>query len=173
MKGQVFALAALLLIPGWALADDDTGNIAHDAGPFEVTLNAMGSNDREFQNGGFSLEGGVGVFVLPVLELSARDAVSYVGLQQGHSWANEVKGAIDFNLPLDRFEPYIGGNIGYIASDAYRSSPEAAPELGLKIFLSKSAFFFGQAEYDFLWHRGGNTFSTGEFDYTLGIGVRF
>jgi len=78
----------------------------------------------------------VGFFVLPVLELSVRDGVSYEDAGTGAAWGNTVRGAIDFELPLDRFEPYIGANAGYFASDRYASSPEAAPELGVKFFFT-------------------------------------
>jgi len=118
------------------------------------------------------LTGSVGFFVLPVLELSVRDGVTYDDVGFGSAWDNTVKGAVDFELPLDRFEPYIGANVGYFASGSLHSSPEAAPELGLKFFVTKSVFVFGQAEYNFYWRGSGNGFNSGSFGYGLGLGMR-
>ena len=170
MMQRLLAFAALLLLPCLAHAQ----NLASDAGPFEITVSGSGENDRTFENGGLSVAGGVGFFIIPELEVAVRDGVDYTGTKyDGSGWDNTVKGAIDFNLPLDHFEPYIGANIGYYASDLYRSSPEAAPEIGLKILFTKNVFLFGQMEYDFLWHSGGADLDTGIFNYAVGIGFRF
>jgi hypothetical protein len=164
----ILASAALLILPAFACAQ----NMAAGAGPLEITLDANGSSNNDLSAGGFTLNGGVGFFVLPVLELSVRDGVSYADSGMGAAWSNTVRGAVDFALPLDRFEPYIGVNVGYFASDKFNSSPEAAPELGLKFFVTKSVFVFGQAEYDFFWRGSGNNFTNGSFNYALGLGMR-
>jgi hypothetical protein len=170
MIPRLLALAALLLTPALVWAQ----NLANDAGPFEITVSGAGENDREFENGGFSLAGGVGFFIIPELEIAVRDGVDYTSTKNsGSSWDNTVKGAIDFNLPLDHFEPYIGGNVGYFGSDQFRSSPEAAPEVGLKILFTKNVFVFVQAEYDFYWHSAGVNLDNGTFEYALGLGFRF
>ncbi len=170
MIRRLVAFSALLFLPALAYAQ----NIASDAGPFEVTVQGIGQNDREFENGGFSLAGGVGFFVIPWLELGVRDGVDYTSVKNGPSgWDNTVKGALDFNIPLDHLEPYIGANVGYYSSDVNRSTPEAAPEAGLKILFTKNVFLYGSVEYDFLWRRGGVDLDTGNFAYGLGIGLRF
>jgi hypothetical protein len=168
MFGRIIVLAALLTAPTLVYAD----NIAADAGPLELTVDGNGTNDHDFSGGGFTVDGSVGFMVLPVLELSVRDGVSYDDFKMGHAWDNTVRGAVDFELPLDRFEPYVGANVGYFASDRFGSSPEAAPEVGLKFFFTKSAFLFAQAEYDFYWRNTGNDFRNGTFNYALGIGIR-
>jgi hypothetical protein len=170
MSGKVFAFVALLMVPALVLAD---GNMAEDAGPIEVAISGAGTNDRSFRQGDFTLDGQIGVFLLPILEVSARDGVSYSDFGGKPDWDNTVKGALDLELPLDRLEPYIGGNVGYITSTTFRSTTEAAPELGLKLFITRSAFVFAQAEYDFFFTHNSTTFNTGEFNYTVGVGFRF
>jgi hypothetical protein len=166
MIQRILAFSALLLLPCLARAQ----NLANDAGPFEITVSGAGENDREFYNGGFSLDGGVGFFIIPELEIAVRDGVDYTSSKNaGSSWDNTVKGAIDFNLPLDHFEPYVG----YFASDSFRSSPEAAPEVGLKVLFTKNVFVFVQMEYDFYWHSAGVNLDNGTFEYALGLGFRF
>jgi hypothetical protein len=170
MLRYLAAFAALLLVPCFAQAQ----NVASEAGPFEVTVSAAGSNNRQFTTGGFTVDGSVGFFVLPFLEIAARDGFTYDDPGTGYTWDNTVRGAIDFNLPLGNFEPYAGGNIGYFAShNDGGSSPLAAPEIGLKFLFTKNVFIFGQFEYDFFWRNTGNTFSNGQFVYTVGLGFRF
>jgi hypothetical protein len=171
LRNKILAFSALLLVPCLAHAQ----NLANDAGPFEITGSASGSNNREFSAGGFTVGGSVGFFVLPWLEIAARDGFTYndAGGNTAFDWQNNVRGAIDFNLPLDHFEPFVGGSIGYFSSRHDGSSPEAAPELGLKFLFTKNVFLFGQIEYDFFWRNTGNTFSNGQFVYTVGLGVRF
>jgi hypothetical protein len=168
MLGKIVAFAALLIAPTLIYAD----NLAGDAGPLELTVNAAGASNRELSAGGFTLNGSIGFFVLPLLELSVRDGVTYDDSNAGSTWDNTVRGAVDFALPLDRFEPYIGANVGYFASNKLSSSPEAAPEVGLKFFVTKSVFVYGQAEYDFLWRGNANNFNGGSFNYALGLGIR-
>jgi hypothetical protein len=171
MLRNIVAFAALLLVgPCFAYAQ----NLASDAGPFEVTVAASGSNNRGFTTGGFSVAGSVGYFVVPFLEIAARDNWTYSDLGSGYGWQNTARAAIDFNIPLNNFEPYIGANIGYFAShnpDAW--SPLAAPEVGLKFLFTQNVFIYGQVEYDFFWRDTGNTFNNGQFVYNVGLGFRF
>jgi hypothetical protein len=170
MLTKIIAFASLLMIPTLVLADE---NLAQEAGPLEVTASGSGDNNRSFNTGGFTADAGIGYFVSPNIELAVRDGASYESAPTGHTWDNTVRGAVDFNLPLNAIEPYIGGNVGYFSSTQVRSSPEAAPELGLKVFFNKTAFVFAQAEYDFFWNRSDTTFNSGQFNYLLGVGLRF
>jgi len=170
MKGRILAFTALLMVPCLAMAD---GNIASEAGPFEFSIDGSGTNNRSFRQGDFTLDGSIGFFLVPFLEVAARDGVTYSDFGGHPDWDNTVKGAIDLNIPLDRLEPYIGGNVGYLTSTTFHSTGEAAPEAGLKFFFTRSAFIFGQMEYDFFWSHNSTTFNTGEFNYTVGVGIRF
>jgi hypothetical protein len=162
-------IAVIALVPCFAHAQ----NLAADAGPFEVTFAASGDNNRGFTSGGADIGGSFGFFVLPFLEISARDAYSWENAGNGDNWENTARGAIDFNIPLGNLEPYFGANVGYFATHDLGSSPEAAPEIGLKWLFTKHVFIYGQAEYDFFWRNSGNTFNNGEFVYGIGLGLRF
>jgi hypothetical protein len=169
MSRILAAFAAIVFLPCMALAQ----NLAADAGPFEVTVAASGDDNRAFTTGGVTVGGSVGFFVLPFLEISGRDVYSWDNPGAGYTWDNSARAAVDFNIPLGNFEPYAGGNIGYFASRNEGNSPEAAPELGLKLLFTKNVFIYGQAEYDFFWRNTGNTFSNGMFVYGIGLGLRF
>ena len=70
----------------------------------------------------------------------------------------------------------IGGNVGYV-SGPNTHTPEAAPEGGIKFFLTNQAFLYGMIEYNFFWHTSGNDVSSnashGQFLYGVGLGLRF
>jgi hypothetical protein len=169
--------AALLLVPALtrlARADD---NISKDAGPFEFTINGAGQNNHKFSEGGGSIGGSFGWFFTPNFELAVRDNASYSDFGNGSSWSNNVRAALDFHLNFDRIQPFVGGNVGYISGPNAHTG-EAAPEGGVKIFLTKEAFLFGMVEYNFFWHTTDNNgvasdASHGQFLYSLGLGLRF
>src|SRR5579875_2506018 len=101
----LFGCAALVLFaPALAMAQ----NISNDAGPFEVIFGGVGQNDKNFHNGGVSLDGNLGWYATRNLELSVRDAVSYDDFGAGHAWTNSVRGALDFNFNFDRVQPFVG-----------------------------------------------------------------
>lgn len=164
--------AAVLATPVLASAAE---NIAQAGGPYELTLGGSGSSSKDFHNGGFNLAGGFGYYVTPNFELSARDTVGYTDLGggSGHSWDNAIRGAVDFNLNFDRFQPFVGVNAGYLDGTGRRGTGEAAPEAGLKFYVTPSSFIYGQMEYDFTFNTSDNNFSNGQFAYIVGIGLRF
>jgi len=174
MIRKTFVFAALLLVP--VIANADTGNIARDAGPFEFTLNGAGSNNHDFSGGGGSIGGSFGWFATPNIELAIRDNASYSDNGNGSSWSNNVRVAADFHLNFDRFQPFIGGNIGYLSGPNVHTA-EAAPEGGIKFFLTNQAFLYGMIEYNFFWHTTDNGVAGnaehGQFLYSVGLGLRF
>jgi hypothetical protein len=161
--------AALLMVPALVQAQ----NIAQDAGPFDLTLGGTGTTDKNVHNGGGSLAGGFGWFFTPNFEVSVRDSASYNDFGTGHTWSNEVRGALDFNLNFDRFQPFVGANVGYLDGNIRRGTGEAAPEAGLKFFLNNTTYLYGTIEYNFLFNNSDTTISNGQFAYGVGIGVRF
>jgi len=171
LRSITLALVALCALPAFVRAD---GNIAQDAGPFEFTIGGSGSNDKSFNNGGFNLNGSLGWYATPNVELSLRDQFGYNDFGTGHEYTNQVKAAADFNFNFDRFQPFVGANIGYISGTFVNDGGTAAPEAGLKFYLTNQAFLYGMVEYDFFWNSGGNTtFNNGQFNYLLGLGLRF
>jgi len=173
MIRKALVFTALLLVPAIAKAD---GNIARDAGPFEVTVNGTGSNDSKFHTGSGAIGGSFGWFATPNLELGLRDNASYSDFGSGSSWSNNVRVALDVNLNFDRIQPFIGGNVGYLSGPDTHTA-EAAPEGGVKIFLTNQAFLYGMVEYNFFWHTTNNgvagNASHGQFLYGVGLGLRF
>lgn len=174
-KGLALCALALFCLPTIARADD-SGNLASDAGPFELTLGGTGTEDQSVKTGNAGGSISLGYFVLPWLEVGARDSASYTGIG-GSAWENTIRGAVDINIPINRFEPFFGVNVGYDDGRYIRGTGTAAPEAGLKFFVTKSAFLYGTVEYDFRFNTNASSVATGikngEFNYSFGIGLRF
>jgi outer membrane protein W len=170
MLRNVLVVAVLGLLP--ALAG------AQVRGPFEVMVSANGENGNKFNGFTAGGTGSFGYFFTDNLEVAIRDTVNYSDIGSV-SLNNTVRLATDFHFPLgegEQFLPYAGANIGYVSGHDVRDTFEAAPEIGIKVFVGQDAFVDLQAEYEFFFRNGGQTvtaFKNGEFVYTLGVGFRF
>jgi hypothetical protein len=166
-KGIV--LAALLVLPTIAQAQFEQGDK-------ELTLGANAANGNDFD--GFTGGGNasLGYFVTDNLELSVRQSLSYTDIGVDASLNGSTRVAADFHFDLGGFQPFIGANFGYVYGDAVSDTFEAAPEAGVKVFLSSTTFIYAIAEYQFFFDDADgadDAFEDGQFVYSLGIGFRF
>ena len=77
---------------------------------------------------------------------------------------------------MDRWQPFVGANIGYVYGDGVNDTGEAAPEAGVKYFVNSTTFIYGQIEYQFFFDSSDDVddaFDDGQFVYSLGIGFRW
>jgi len=167
-KGIVFA--ALLLAPVVARADFDPGD-------WELTLGANAANGPDFDGFSGGLNGGIGYFFSDNLEVSLRQTLNYSDVGVGSALNGSTRAAIDFHFDMGALQPFVGANIGFVYGDAVNDTWEAAPEAGVKYFLNTTTFIYGMVEYQFFFDQaddiGGDSFSDGQFVYTLGIGLKF
>src|SRR5262245_36836892 len=80
-----------------------------DKGEWEVTLGGIGANDKNFDHGSFGVDGSLGYYLTPALELSIRQQVNYSDL--GNSdWNGATRLALDYHFCFleGRLRPYIG-----------------------------------------------------------------
>ena len=167
-----FALVALLAAPAISLAQFRQGD-------WELTLSGSGANSPDFDGVTFNVNGSLGYFLADQFEIAVRQTVGFSDL--GNSDLNgSTRVAVDFHFDLDRWQPYVGGNIGYAYGDAVSDTWLAAPEAGVKYFVNDTTFIFVSVEYQFFFDEddGGDddlsdNFSDGQFLYGLGIGFRF
>jgi hypothetical protein len=170
------ALGMLLAVPAVTQA-------APPERPFEVTLGAGASHGPDLNGFTGSLNGSLGYFFTDSLELSVRQSIQYTDIGTtgggGSAWDGSTRVAVDVHFPLgDRgqFRPFIGANIGYVYGETVNDTFEAAPEAGIKIDITPTAFIFVLAEYQFFFDKGsdaGDAFSDGQFLYSAGVGFRF
>jgi hypothetical protein len=152
-----------------------------EAGDWELTLAGTGSNDNEFDGTTVGANGSLGHFLAKEVELSLRQDLGYTDLASddegsGSVWNASTRVALDYHFDLDRWQPFVGANIGYIYGESVDDTFEAAPEAGVKYFVNSTTFIMLMAEYQFFFEDSddaGDSFDDGRFVYTLGMGFRW
>jgi outer membrane protein W len=172
MLRKLFVVAALGLLPA-AVA-----SAQFSAGDKELTLGGSGNNGPDFNGTTFAVNGSFGYFLTKEVEVGLRQSVGYTDLTggEGSAWSASTRLALDYHFDLNRWQPYIGGNIGYVYGDGVSDTWEAAPEAGIKFFVNSTTFIQFSAEYQFFFDKGSDAseaFSDGQFVYGLNIGFRW
>jgi hypothetical protein len=155
------ALVSLLAYPALTLAQFKPGDV-------ELTLNGSGTNSKDFESGSFNVGAGLGYFLTNNFEIAVRQTVAWAHVTDSDT-AFRTSGAIDFHFDFDRFQPFIGANIGYIYGDAPEETGVAGAEGGIKYFLNSTTFIYASIDYDFSIKEG---FDEAAFFYALGLGVK-
>jgi hypothetical protein len=152
-----------------------------DAGPeardWELTITGSGSNDKDFDNGGFGGNAGLGYYFNENVELAFRQGIAFSKTDTVGSRTSALSRlALDFHFDGGRVQPFVGANIGYVYGDAVRESFAAAPELGFKFYVRPDTFIMLMGEYQFFFEDSSDAsdqFDDGQFVYTLGMGFNF
>ena len=145
------------------------------AGDWELTLGGSGSNDNDFDAGGFGVNTSIGYFMTEAWEISVRQSLNYSDFGDS-SWNGATRAALDYHFDLDRVRPFIGVNAGGIYGDGVTDSFAAGLEGGIKFYVREKTFIFAQGEYQWLFKdvdNADNNFDDGAFLYSLGIGFNF
>jgi hypothetical protein len=159
-KMKVLSLAAALALP---LAV----NAQPAAQDWEVILGGNGSATSDFDGGQFGATMALGYYLNDNLEVAFRQSLGY---QTSGRWVGSTRAAVDYNIIMDKFVPFIGGNLGYAYGNrGVTDSWGFGPEAGIKYYLQSKAFLFGMAEYQMPFK--GKTFKDGNWQFTLGLGV--
>ncbi len=173
VRGCSVAALVVLLIATAAQAQMERGN-------WELTLAAVGSNDKDFNDFAVGVNAGVGYFLTDWLELGGRQTLSYSKLEGSSATDASSAFAVDLHLPLldGRLMPFIGGNFGFFYGDTIHDSIEYGPEAGVKYFVNSTTFIYGRVEYEIFSNDILGSSSTGssqdrQFVYLIGIGLRF
>lgn len=165
-------IAGGMLVPAVAQADNTTD------GGLEFTLSGVGTSNQDVDAGNASLEAGLGLFIGPMFSIGARQSVSYADANAGTQVNASTRGFADLQFNIGRIAPFIGANVGYIYGEGVVDTMAAGPEAGLKVYLGETTdvFLYGRVEYQFYFDKGDeidDVFEDGQFNYSLGIGVRF
>ena len=157
----VLALLALLALPSLSQAQFEAGNWA-------LELSGQGSNDKDWRTGDASVQFNLGYFMTKELEIGVRQRLIWG--DGGSAWAGNTTAAVDYHFDLDRWQPYVGANIGYTYGSDTEDAWNAGPEIGVKYFVNTTTFIDAQAAYEFDLNNG---LDSGQFLYTLGLGFRW
>ena len=165
----VMALIGLILAPCVAMAQ-------FQAGDKELTLSGNGVSDNEFEKTDFSTQVSFGHFFSNNLEGVIRQGVNIVDQPGDNSWHASTRLALDYHFDLQKFQPYVGVNIGYLYGDNVTETFVGGPEAGLKAFVNSTTFIVLSAEYQVLFEDADDAddqFDDGRIVYGLGLGFKW
>ena len=164
----LLVVAAAGLLPSLALAQPEAGN-------WELTLAGRGSNDDNWDDGSFLIGAKVGYFYTKEVEVFVRQDVDVL-YEDGGTWGFFTAIGADYHFDLDAWQPFVGAQIGYFYGDDDIVDDTGAfgPEIGVKYFVNKTTFIFGELAWVWFFESG----DTGDEDdsrwtYSVGIGFQW
>jgi hypothetical protein len=161
-KLYVLPVLALFLLPAIARAQYEQGN-------WDLNLTGSGQTaDPSFRGSTTSVTAGLGYLLTKELEVEVRQGINYTQVfKGGHAWGASTVGALDYHFDMDRLQPFVGVNGGYVYGDPSPDAWVGGPEAGIKWFANSSTYIYAQAAYEFnLQER----ISNGNWVYSAGIG---
>ena len=145
-----------------------------EQGKSELTLSGGGNSNEDVDAGSFNLQGSYGYFLTDELEVLFRQTVGYNDDNAGTDVSLTSAVALDYHFDLDRFQPFVGGSVGYLYGDSdVDETFFGGPEAGLKYFVKDDTFIYGLVSYQFFFEDVDDVdevFDDGAFVYGVGIG---
>ena len=145
------------------------------AGDWSLQLGGFGNNSSEFDGVAFNVQGDLGYFLTNEFSVSLRQSLGYSDFTGGEdgggsAWVGSTRVAADYHFDMGRWQPYVGGSLGYIYGDGVADTFFAGPEGGVKYFVNSTTFIDLNAAYAFNLEEG---LDEGAFFYQLGVGFRW
>ncbi len=160
----VLPVLALFLVPAIANAQFEQGN-------WTLSLAGQGSNDKDFRTGQFTVTADIGYFLTKEAQVGLREGVSWT--DGGSNWGLNSNAYIDYHFDMDRWQPFIGANIGKFCGTGgggTNSDFFAGPEVGVKYFVNSTTYIQAIVAYEFDLQEG---LDTGAFTYGLELGFKW
>ena len=122
-------------------------------GDWELTLTGNGLSDNDFDATSLTVGGSIGYFFTDQIEVGLRQTIS-LGRRLTTACFNGSTSVFgDYHFDLDRWQPFIGANFGYVYGDSLDDTFVAGPEGGVKYFVNNTTFIFASVQYQFFWDR--------------------
>lgn len=148
-----------------------TAEVGPRQGDWEGFVGGSGSSNGEFNDNTLGATGSIGYYVFKWMPVSLRQtAATRFGSRVEDEWRFSTTGAVDFQAPLGRFQPFLGGFAGYSYGD--QNSAIAGPEGGIKFYVNESTFIQGLMQYGWLFDKTLD-WDSGRAVYTIGMGFNF
>jgi len=149
-------------------------------GERELTLSGTGSNDRNFNTGGFGVSGDYGLHYSPTTLFGIRQSINYASIK-GQSitndfWNGSTRAYTNYHFGRTDLRPFLGASLGGVYGDGVNSSLFAGLEGGFKYYVLPKTFLIGRIEYQWYFDRArdiDDSFDGGAWAYTVGIGYNF
>lgn len=154
---------------------DDSDWYGPQEGEWELTLAGSGSNDKDFETGGFNLEVDASCYFSELLSAGVRQNVGFSDNAES-SWNGSTSVFGQFHFGDTPLRPFVGLSGGYLYGDDVQDTFFGGPEAGVRYYVKPETFLFGRASYQFLFDSGDeidDQFDDGRFLYTVGVGFTF
>lgn len=169
--GSATCVLAAALLATSAAAQEGGSAYGPEQGDWEFTLNGAGSNDNDFENGGFNASASIGNYITRELLLGVRQSVTFADSGGDSSTFASTRGFVNYHFDFDALQPFVGGSIGAIYGDDVEDDWIAGFEGGVKWYALQKTFIFAIMEYQ--WPPEESLCDDGMFVYGLGIGFNF
>ena len=173
MLRRLFVVAALamLLFPVASRAQE------LNQGEWLLSINGSAFHGPDLDGVSGGIGGDLSYMLTDQLELGVRQTINYSDLGPGSAWNGSTRVHGDFNFDLGQWYPFVGANFGYVYGDNTNDTWAAGLEGGVKVFVNSNTYIFGIVEYQFFFDNDNDStsesFSDGQFVYSLGIGFTF
>ena len=148
-----------------------TAEVGPRQGDWEAFIGGTGTSNGEFNDNTIGVTGSVGYYVLKWLPVRLNQSyISTWGSRVNDQHRFSTTGAADFQAPLGRFQPFLGGFVGYSYGD--QNSGLGGPEGGIKYYVNESTFIQGLMQYGWLFDKTFD-WDNGRAAYTIGVGWNF
>jgi hypothetical protein len=175
MKMKLLCLT-LGLLPAFAAAQ----SVGPVAGEREILLSGAGSSDRRFNSGSIGISGDYGWYRTSQTLYGIRQSVNYATIRgaslRDDFWNGSTRGFMNWHLSDAAFRPFVGASLGAVYGNGVRDSGFAGLELGFKHYVNPKTFVAARGEYQWFFQRSrqiNDTFRSGAWAYTLGVGYNF
>jgi hypothetical protein len=146
------------------------------AGDWELTLGGTAANSADFNGATAAFSGSLGYFLNKEFEVGLRQQLGYSDLagSGGSAWVGSTRAFADYHFDFNRWQPYVGGHVGYVYGDGVPDTWELGPEGGVKFFVNSTTFIQASVEYQWFTDSSDDeAFDNGQFVYGLQIGFRW
>ena len=162
-KLVLVALFAMFLAPAAAQAQFDEGD-------WEMFVAGSGASDDSFDNTNLSISASLGYFFNDNLEAGVRQGIIFSDTDAGGSdFAGSTYGFVDYHFDMDRWQPFVGGFIGYVYGDGVEDDGTWGPEGGVKYFVNSTTFLAFTVQYVIPFESDSDEF----FQYALAVGWKW
>jgi hypothetical protein len=183
-QSRYLALCASLLLAGASIASAQTtvsspgGFTTRTVGEREFTLGGAGAVNKDFDDSLGGVNFSYGYYTSETQEWVLRQSINYSNPSGGgQSWNGATRIAFDQHLAArGALRPFVGANFGGVYGDRVRDTFAAGLEAGAKFYVQPRTFVYAIVEYGWFFRHGrdvDDTFSTGQFNWGVGIGFNF
>ena len=172
---KILSVLSLAMASSIATADPGgmppyTADPGPRAGNWEATLTGAGLSDDSFDTNNFGASGSLGYYINKNFILTFKQGL-FFGDNNNSTLVNArsiVQAAYQWDF--DRWQPYVGMNVGGVYGAGIRDEALFGPEVGVKYYVNESTFLFGNIAYEVPFD---NCCNDGVVPYTMGVGFNF